>query len=100
MADIYLKLDELKTANTQLVNIIDEFENAVSRSETLERAIGTPFRTKDELREKAEDFETRWDIKRDKLKDGLSDVQEHLKGVIDTVEEWDTEMAIKLTPEK
>lgn len=99
MADIYLKLGELETANTQLENIVDEFENAVSRSETLERAIGAPFQ-KTELRESAEDFETRWDVKRDKLKDGLSDVQEHLKAVIDGVNEFDAEAAIKLTPEE
>ncbi|WP_159620949.1 flagellar protein FlgN [Ruania rhizosphaerae] len=98
MADIYLSLDELRTANDQLTNIVEEFENAVSRSEALERAIGAPF-SKTELREKAEDFETRWDVKRDKLKEGLSDVQKHLKGVIDGVEEWDAEAAIKLTPE-
>ncbi|SEE90300.1 flagellar protein FlgN [Ruania alba] len=99
MADIYLSLDELKTANEQLTNIVEEFENAVSRSEALERAIGAPFGNSD-LREKAEDFETRWDVKRDKLKEGLSDVQKHLKGVIDGVEDWDAEMAVKLEPEE
>ncbi len=99
MADIYLTLDELKTANTQLVNIVDEFENSVSRSETLERSIGSPF-YQDELRSKAEDFETRWDVKRDKLKEGLGKVQEHLQGIIDGVEKLDTDLAIKLTPEK
>lgn len=36
MADIYIKLDELKEVKTQLVGIVDEFENATSNSEALE----------------------------------------------------------------
>ena len=99
MADIYITLDTLRTTSTQLKEIVDEFENAVSSSEALESDIGRPF-GRSELKDQAEDFEERWDIQRDKLKDGLSDVREHVDAVIEGVEKWDAETAIALESEE
>lgn len=95
MADIYISLSELEIMDAQLKSIVQEFESAVDRSEELEAAIGDPF-GKGDLREKAEDFEERWDLKRDELKEGLSDIQKHLHGVIEGVSEADAKMAIEL----
>lgn len=99
MADIYIKLDELKEVKTQLVGIVDEFENATSNSEALEGDIGDPY-GRSELRSQAREFEERWDDKRNELKEALDKVREHVEGVIDGVEEWDTETAVQLEPEK
>lgn len=97
--DIYIKLSQLETVKTELDAIITEFENATSNSEKLEEAIGNPY-DRGELREKAQDFEERWDDKRTQLKDGLEGVRDHVKGVIEKVEEWDKETAIGLEPEE
>lgn len=97
MADVYIKFDELKDAKEDLDAIIEEFEKASSRASALEDAIGDPF-GKDTLRERAEDFEDRWNHKRDQLKDGLTGVRDHMKAVIDGVQDWDTDTAAKLAP--
>lgn len=95
MADVAISLDQLETMSSQLEEIIEEFESAATRSEELEAAIGHPF-DRDELRLQAADFEERWDLQRDQLKEGLIEVREHVDGVIDGVEEWDTDTAISL----
>lgn len=96
MADVYIDLEQLNEVTTQLDAIIAEFENATSNSEALEAAIGNPFGRSD-LRDEARDFEERWDNKRGDLKEGLTGVRDHVQGVIDGVEQWDSETAIALT---
>src|SRR5699024_12544463 len=90
--EIYISLSDLDTVNTQLQSIIEEFENAVDRYEALEEAIGNPF-GRGELRDEAQDFEERWDNKRDPLKEGLKDVREHVAGDVNTIEKSDRETA-------
>lgn len=99
MADVYISMGKLERTSSQLNSIVEEFENAVSSSEELESAIGQPF-GRTELREKAQDFEERWDVKRDQLKDGLQDVQDHVEAIIESVTEFDIEAAIALETEE
>ncbi|MFE6645498.1 flagellar protein FlgN [Nocardioides sp. NPDC057772] len=94
MADILIKIVELETVKRSLDSIVDEFENATDSSEDLEADIGDPF-DRSELRDKACDFEERWDDKRNDLKDSLKKVSEHIKGVIDGIENWDSETALQ-----
>ena len=96
MEDIYISLSDLRTVDNQLQSIIDEFKNAVDRSEALEGSIGDPF-GRGELREKAEDFEERWDNKREQLREGLEEVRKHVDGVVKAVEKWDRATAIELS---
>lgn len=99
MADVYIKLDQLRSVQTDLDSIIEEFSNATDRSEALEESIGDPF-GRAELREHAQDFEERWDVKREKLKEELTGVRDHVQAVVETVEEADAEAAIALEPEE
>ena len=99
MADILIKVSELQTVRTSIDAIVDEFENATSSSEDLESDIGDPF-DRSELRDQACDFEERWDDKRNDLKDSLKKVSEHIKGVIDGIENWDSETALQFEPKK
>jgi len=94
--DFYIDLGQLNTVKEQLTKITKEFEDAEDNADELEDAIGDPY-GRNELREAAEDFEDRWNHKRDELKDSLSDVLEHVKGVIENVEKWDTDTAIQLS---
>lgn len=99
MADVYISLEELRDVSTQLGTIVTEFENADSRSDALETAIGTPYNDS-RLRSEASEFEERWDDKRQDLKEALEAIQEHVDAVIDGVDEWDSETAIALEPEE
>jgi hypothetical protein len=94
MADILIKISELERVKKSLDSIVEEFENATDNSEDLESDIGDPF-DRSELRDKACDFEERWDDKRGNLKDSLEKVSEHIKGVIDGFENWDSETALQ-----
>ncbi len=99
MADILIKISELETVKRSLDSIVEEFENATDSSEDLEADIGDPFDRSD-LRDKACDFEERWDDKRGDLKESLKKVSEHIKGVIDGFENWDSETALQFQPKK
>lgn len=94
MADVKIKVDTLSRIATQLDSIVNEFENATSQSEALEADIGNPYGRGD-LRDKAQDFEERWDDKRDDLKESLKELHEHVKGVVDGFENWDSETALQ-----
>lgn len=94
MADVRIKIETLSRIATQLDSIVGEFENATSQSEELEADIGNPYGRGD-LRDKAQDFEERWDDKRDDLKESLKELQEHVKGVVDGFENWDSETALQ-----
>ena len=94
MADVKIKVETLSRIATQLDSIVNEFENATSQSEALEADIGNPYGRGD-LRDKAQDFEERWDDKRDDLKDSLKELHEHVKGVVDGFENWDSETALQ-----
>ena len=96
MTDVYIKLSELEQVVTQLEAIITEFDNATSLSEELEAAIGDPF-GESKLREEAQEFEERWDNKRDDLKEGLKGVKDHVDAVVKGVEDWDSETAVQLS---
>lgn len=96
MPDIYISLDQLEKVVTQLEAITEEFDNATSNSEALEEAINKPFGD-GRLRDKARDFEERWDDKRGELNDGLKGIRDHVKGVVDGVNDWDAETAIQLS---
>lgn len=98
MADVYISVSELREVSSQLGSIIREFDNADERSEDLEAAIASPFNDS-RLRSEASEFESRWDDKRADLKDALEKIQEHVDGVVEGVEEWDSETAIALEAE-
>lgn len=93
MPDVSIKIETLDQTVKKLDSIIDEFDHAVGNADALEGAIGNPFR-RSELRSQADDFEQRWDMKRNDLKDELSDVRDHIKGVVEGFQNWDSETAL------
>ncbi|MBC7278224.1 flagellar protein FlgN [Nocardioides sp.] len=94
MADVKINIETLDRIASQLDAIVTEFENATSNSEELEAAIAKPY-GRSELREKAQDFEERWDGKREKLKESLDELHKHVKGVVDGFTNWDSETALQ-----
>ncbi|NHI16028.1 flagellar protein FlgN [Microbacterium excoecariae] len=97
--DFFIPLEDLESIKEKLTDITEEFADAVNRSEDLEDEIGKPFGRGD-LKDRVEDFETRWDIKRDNLAEQLGGVLEHLTAVIDNTDQFDADAAIALTPEE
>jgi hypothetical protein len=94
MADVLIEYAQLTELNARLIAIVEELDAAAGRSEALESAIGNPY-GRGELRERAQDFEQRWDIKRGDLARDMKKVQEHVQGVIDGFSKWDAEAAAK-----
>lgn len=95
MPDVKIDGPTMETLNTQLLNIIDELEQASSRGEDLQTAIGSPYGDS-RLREEVGEFESRWSDKRAELAESLKKIQEHVEGVLDGFEAGDTEMATSM----
>lgn len=99
MSDVYISYSELGEVETNLTDIVAEFESAVSGSDELEGAISDPY-GRHELRNAVREFEERWDKKRGELKDDLAKILEHVTGILDGFREGDTELAVALEPEQ
>ncbi|MBO9625078.1 MAG: hypothetical protein J7484_01735 [Microbacterium sp.] len=97
MADdgIWVKYDELSRMNDQLKAIVEELEQAASRTDAVQDAIGIPY-GKARLRQRVHDFEGRWDDKRKDLKSEIDKVQKHVQGVLDGLKDWDQKTASKM----
>ncbi|MBS1698801.1 MAG: flagellar protein FlgN [Actinobacteria bacterium] len=89
---IWIKYDELSAVNEKLKSIVSELDDAGSKTDAVQDAIGYPF-GRDALRRKAGDFESRWDSKRSDLSRDIKKVQEHVQGVLDGCAKWDEETA-------
>lgn len=95
MADFAVTYEKLEKLTQDLGPIIYEFEHAEDRADTLESAIGDPF-DRSELREAAEDFEDRWNNKRDELKESLKTIRDAVDKVIKYVREKDDKMGSQI----
>jgi hypothetical protein len=91
---VKLRYGDLEPLQTELKNIIDEFEHAGSRSNDLERAVGSPY-GESALRDAAADFEGRWDDRRKKLMDNCKKVEEHVAAVLKGFQDFDVDAASK-----
>jgi predicted nucleic acid-binding Zn-ribbon protein len=87
---VLIKYTELDELNTKLKDIVAELDGAADRADVLEDAIGDPY-GKNRLREAVEDFEDRWNNKRENLAADIKKVQEHVQGVLEGFEQWDLE---------
>ena len=92
---IWVKYTELSRVNDQLKSIVQELAEAASRSDAVEAAIGNPYQ-KTQLRRKVGDFESRWDDKRKELATDIDRVQKHVQGVLDGLQEWDSQTAASM----
>lgn len=96
MADrVDIPLDSMEDLNEALKSIIVEFEDAGRHGRALTEAIDRPLGDSS-LRDAADDFEGKWDDKRDTLKGHLIDLQEQVEGVRDAWEQFDADLAAEL----
>lgn len=87
-----LDLTRMRELHRGLTVTIGEFEHAGDTNNQLEEAIGNPD-GRDELRDKASDFEKKWNDKRGKLLDNLKGVDDSLRQLIEIWTTWDEDTA-------
>lgn len=92
MPDIMLDLGRLNDARSDLAASISEFEDAASTNDGLEDDIGKPD-DRGELRDKASDFESAWDGKRETLQENLQSILDQLDEIVTNWTEWDVATA-------
>ena len=95
MNDVLITFDELRALRTQLDAIIVELDGASDRSNELEAAIARPF-GRGELRDRAGDFEGRWNDKRVDLVRDMTKVRDRVQGVLEGFAEFDEDAAREL----
>lgn len=93
--EVLIPLASMAELDRALKDIVIEFEDAGSRTDSLLDAIGRPFGRRG-LREAADEFESAWDDKRETLKGHLVDLQEQVAAVKDSWEELDLELKSSL----
>ncbi|SFS03406.1 hypothetical protein SAMN04487783_0745 [Agrococcus baldri] len=87
-----LDLERMRELHRGLTLTINEFENAGDTNNQLESDIGSPDGRRS-LRDKAGEFESKWNDKRGKLTDNLTAIDESLRGLIETWTNWDRDTA-------
>ena len=93
--EVLIPLASMAQLDQALKDIVIEFEDAGSRTDSLLDAIGRPF-GRGGLRDAADQCEGAWDDKRETLKGHLVDLQEQVAAVKDAWEELDRELASSL----
>ncbi|GAA5212422.1 flagellar protein FlgN [Microbacterium kyungheense] len=97
MADrVWLNMEDLEEVTAGLSAAISEFEHAADNTDEIEGAIGRPD-GRGSLRDRVDDFEGDWNDNRDKLKESLTGVRDHLQGIIDGFLKLDTDLATQMS---
>lgn len=78
MADVLIPFDRMEELSNALGLIITEFEEASSRTGELENAIRTPLPGWTALKDRASDFESKWDDKRETLRGKLEEMKKRV----------------------
>ena len=90
--DVDLDFDDLTTMTTDLGVFVTEFEDIEDSTEDVQDAVGRPH-GRGTLRSKVGDFESGWDGNREVILDGLKNVHDHLKAIVDGFSETDVKLA-------
>lgn len=93
--DVLVKFDDLNILRDYLEAIVKEFDEAEDSADELEEAIGEPY-GRNTLREAVEDFEDRWNNKRDDLREGLDKAKSSVDTVLKMFVDWDVEAAASM----
>ncbi len=93
MADVLIPFERMEELSTALGQIITEFKDAGSRTGELEGDIGTPLPGWTALKDRASDFESEWDDKRDTLREKLEEMKKRVDENKAAWKDLDTELA-------
>jgi hypothetical protein len=90
--DVDLDFDDLTKMTTDLGTFVTEFENIEDATDDVEDAVGRPH-GRTSLRSRVGDFESGWDGNREVILEGLKNVHDHLKAIVDGFTETDVALA-------
>ena len=93
--EVLIPLASMAELDQALKDIVIEFEDAGSRTDSLLDAIGRPF-GRTGLRDAADEFEGAWDDKRETLKGHLVGLQQQVEAVRNGWESLDRDLAAQL----
>lgn len=88
MSDLVLSLDQLSTLADDLEAIQHELENAEGNGDAAAEATGD-----DELRERMNDFHSKWDAKRGDMLKNVQQLAGMIRNVADTFQQVDNDLA-------
>lgn len=92
---VKVSYDEIGALYTNLLATRIEFDNASSRSSDVAGDIGQPYGN-NALMAEANEFETQWDDRRNKLNEGLGSVVDRAKAVLEGFGDFDLESAAQM----
>jgi hypothetical protein len=86
----------LREAKAGLDASVTELSEASDINDGLEDSIDRPD-DRNGLRDKASDFESKWNDKRGKLTENLKNIQDQLKQILDGWDEWERQTTASLS---
>lgn len=93
MPDVEIPFERMEELSNALGLIVTEFAEAASRTGALEDAIGTPLDGYTALRDRASDFESNWDDKRETLRRKLAEMKQRVDETREAWADLDAELA-------
>ena len=90
--DVDLDFDDLTAMTADLGAFVTEFEDIEDSTADVQDAVGRP-QGRTTLRDRVGDFESGWDGNREVILEGLTNVHDHLKAIVDGFSETDVKLA-------
>ncbi|UOQ91052.1 hypothetical protein MUN74_09235 [Agromyces endophyticus] len=90
--DIDLDFDDLTAMVGDLGVFVKEFEELGDKTDDVQEAVGRPHGDQ-RLYNKVGSFESGWDGNREVILDGLTNIHDHLKSIVDGFKQRDEELA-------
>jgi len=90
--DVDLDFDDLSKMTSDLGTFVKEFENIQDSTDDVQDAVGRP-QGRGTLRGKVGDFESGWDGNREVILEGLTNIHDHLKAIVEGFTETDVKLA-------
>lgn len=90
--DVDLDFDDLTKMTADLGTFVTEFEHIEDSTDDVQDAVGRPH-GRTSLRSRVGDFESGWDGNREVILEGLTNIHDHLKAIVDGFRETDVKLA-------
>jgi hypothetical protein len=95
--DVDLDFADLTKMTSDLGSFVKEFEDIEDSTEDVQDAVGRPH-GRGALHSRVGDFESGWNGNREVILDGLKNVHDHLKAIVDGFSETDVKLATPTPP--
>ena len=90
--DVDLDFDDLTRMTSDLGTFVTEFEQIEDATDDVRESVGRPH-GRTSLSARVGDIESGWNGNREVILDGLKNIHDHLKGIVDGFSETDVKLA-------